>query len=165
MNKWLKLIEKKEQEIIEAGVKAYSEAMENPHLRFIVELSENGEVTTWYDIASGNSFHQSVYDGKSIELLHFCMRNWENDPSDETVEQKLQEMGLWNLYLEERERQEAEDYEGAECILCNTENEQLRACLEECREEEKQFMVDEYAREETLNKLEEIKYILNDYAA
>ena len=132
MNEWLELIERNEEQIINTGIEAYKEAIENTQLRYIVEINTNGEITTWYDIAGGNSFHMSTYNGKSIELLHFCMRDMEFDPSDETVEQKLRDKGLWNLYLEERERQDAEDYYGAEIVLCNSSDKKLRECLEEC---------------------------------
>lgn len=70
MNKnWLELIEKKYDEIINVGEKAYKDALENQHLRFIVEMDENGNVYSWYDVAGGNSFHASTYNGESIELL------------------------------------------------------------------------------------------------
>lgn len=158
MNKnWLELIEKKYGEIINVGEKAYKDALENQHLRFIVEMDENGNVYSWYDVAGGNSFHASTYNGESIELFEFCMEYWENNPADETVEEKLREKGLYNLYLEERELQDAEDYDTAEFILSNSSNEQLRECLEECRKDELEFMADEYARSESINKLDTLK--------
>lgn len=77
MNKnWLELIEKKYDEIINVGEKAYKDALENQHLRFIVEMDENGNVYSWYDVAGGNSFHASTYNGESIELFEFCMKRW-----------------------------------------------------------------------------------------
>lgn len=161
MNKWLELIEQHEEEIINTGIEVYKEAIENPHLRYIVEMNEDGEVYYWYDIVGGNSFHMSTYQGKSIELIHLCMRDMEFDPTDETVEQKLKAKGLWNLYLEERERQDAEDYDGAEIVLCNSSDNKLRKCLEECETEEKQFYIDEWSRDEIESQLENLKNILN----
>lgn len=158
MNKWLDLINKKYDEIINVGEKAYRDALENQQLRFIVEMDENGNVYSWYDIAGGNSLHTSTYRGESIELLHFCMRDWENNPTNESVEDKLREKGLYSLYLEERERQNAEDViDTAELVLSNSSNEQLLECLEECRKDELEFMVDEYARDESMNKLDALK--------
>ena len=49
--KWLELIEQHEKQIINAGIEAYKEALENPNLRYIVEINENGGITTWYDLA------------------------------------------------------------------------------------------------------------------
>lgn len=157
MNKWLDLINKKYDEIINVGEKAYRDALENQNLRFIVEMDENGNVYSWYDIAGGNSFHMSTYKGESIELFQFCMRYWENNPTDESVEDKLKEKGLYSLYLEERERQDAEDYDTAELVLSNSSDEQLLECLEECRKDELEFMVDEYARSESIDKLDALK--------
>lgn len=157
MNKWLDLINKKYDEIINVGEKAYKDALENQNLRFIVEMDENGNVYSWYDIAGGNSIHMSTYKGESIELLHFCMRGWENNPTNESVEQKLKEKGLYSLYLEERERQDAEDIDTAELVLSNSSNQQLLECLEECQKDELEFMVDEYARDESMNKLDALK--------
>ena len=85
------------------------------------------------------------------------MQYWENNPADETVEEKLKKKGLYDLYLKERELQDAEDYDTAELILSNSSNEQLQECLEECRKDELEFMADEYARSESINKLDVLK--------
>lgn len=75
MVNWLELIEEKEDQILAEGEKAYKEAINNPHLRYIVEIDENGDVYSWYDVAGGNSFHVSTFhwsatretkDGKTI---------------------------------------------------------------------------------------------------
>lgn len=87
---WLELIEQNKERIINKGIEAYKEALENPNLRYIVEISEDGIITMWYDVAGGNSFHMSTYNGKSLELIHFCMQNWIDDPiPDNDIEQKL----------------------------------------------------------------------------
>lgn len=159
---WLELIEQNEERIINKGIEAYKSALENKNLRYIVEINENGEITTWYDVAGGNSFHMSTYNGKSIELIHFCMQNWIDDPiPDNDIEQKLQERGLYNRYLEERAAQDVEDWECAEIVIINSTNKELYNVLEECRQERKQFYVDEYARAESENQLEELKNILD----
>lgn len=165
MNKWLELIEQKEEQIISTGIEAYKEALENPNLRYIVEINENGEINTWYDIAGGNSFHMSTYQGKSIELLHFCMQNWIDDPiPDNDIEQKLTECGLYNRYLEERAAQDVEDYEVAEIVIINSTDKELHSVLEKCRDERKQFYIDEYARMESENQLENLKNVLAECA-
>lgn len=161
---WLKLIEQNEERIINKGIEAYKEALENPNLRYIVEISEDGIITMWYDVAGGNSFHMSTYNGKSLELIHFCMQNWIDDPiPDNDIEQKLQERGLYNHYLEERELQEVEDWETAEIVIINSTDAKLQSILEECRQERKQFYVDEYARTESENQLENLKNVLDSF--
>ena len=89
------------------------------------------------------------------------MQNWIDDPiSDNDIEQKLQEHGLYDVYLAERELQDVEEWECAEIVIINSTDKELNSVLEECREERKQFYVDEYARTETENKLEELKNVL-----
>jgi hypothetical protein len=164
MNEWLELIERNEEQIINTGIEAYKEAIENTQLRYIVEINTNGEITTWYDVAGGNSFHMSTYNGKSLELIHFCMQNWIDDPiPDNDIEQKLQERGLYNRYLKERESQEVEDWETAEIVIINSIDTKLQNVLEECKQERKQFLIDEYARTEVENQLEEIKNVLDSF--
>lgn len=92
------------------------------------------------------------------------MQNWINDPiSDDDIEQKLQERGLYNHYLDEREMQDVEDWEAAEIVMINSTDEQLHNILEECRQERKQFYVDEYARTEAENQLENLKNVLDSF--
>ena len=161
---WLELIEQNKERIINNGFEAYKSALENPNLRYIVEMDENGIITMWYDVAGGNSFHMSTYNEKSIELLHFCMQNWIDDPiPDNDIEQKLQERGLYICYLKERESQEVEDWEVAEIVIINSTDTKLQGILEECRQERKQFYVDEYARTESENQLENLKNILDSF--
>ena len=161
---WLELIEQNKERIINKGIEAYKEALENLNLRYIVEISEDGIITMWYDVAGGNSFHMSTYNGKSLELIHFCMQNWIDDPiPDNDIEQKLQERGLYKCYLEERKSQEVEDWETAEIVIINSIDKKLQNVLKECKQERKQFLVDEYARTEAENKLEEIKNVLDSF--
>lgn len=161
---WLKLIEQNKERIINKGIEAYKEALENPNLRYIVEMDENGIIIMWYHVAGGNSFHMSTYNGKSLELIHFCMQNWIDDPiPDNDIEQKLQERDLYNHYLEERELQEVEDWETAEIVIINSTDAKLQGILEECRQERKQFYVDEYARTESENQLENLKNVLDSF--
>lgn len=70
---WLELIEGKEQEIIEVATKAYKEALENTHLKYIVEMDSDGDVYYWYDAAGGNNFHISNDPDREIQvLMTFC---------------------------------------------------------------------------------------------
>ena len=161
---WLELIEQNKERIINKGIEAYKESLENKNLRYIVEMDENGIITMWYDIAGGNSFHMSTYNWKSIELIYFCMQNWIDDPiSDDDIEQKLQEHGLYNRYLDEREMQDVQDWEAAEIVMINSTDVKLQSILEECRQERKQFLVDEYARTEAENQLENLKNVLDSF--
>ena len=48
---WLELIEQNKERIINKGIEAYKEALENPNLRYIVEMDENGIITMWYNLS------------------------------------------------------------------------------------------------------------------
>ena len=70
---FLELIEENEEQIIEVAVVAFKEALENTHLKFIVEMDSNGEVSSWYDTAGGNMYHVSNDPDREIEvLMTFC---------------------------------------------------------------------------------------------
>ena len=161
---WLELIEQNKERIINKGIEAYKKSLANKNLRYIVEMDENAIIIMWYDVVGGNSFHMSTYNGKSLELIHFCMQNWIGDPiPDDDIEQKLHERGLYNRYLKERESQEVEDWETAEIVIINSIDTKLQNVLEECRQERKQFYVDEYARTEAENQLENLKNVLDSF--
>lgn len=157
---WLKLIEDKEELIIETGIKAYKEAMNNENLRFIVEMNNDGEVYYWYDIASGNTYHMSIYNGTSIELFQFCFQGNDLEISEEEIVEKLNEKGYGDKIEKLREEAE-EEYTDIEGIISSKySNGNLYEILEECREESIEFNISNYAREEAEDKLEDIKRIL-----
>lgn len=69
MVNWLELIEEKEDQILAEGEKAYKEAINNPHLRYIVEIDENGDVYSWYDVAVEILFNVSTFEGKFKRII------------------------------------------------------------------------------------------------
>lgn len=157
---WLKLIEDKEELIIETGIKAYEEAMNSENLRFIVEMDDDGEVYYWYDIAGGNTYHMSTYNGTSIELFQFCFQGYDLEISEEEIVEKLNEKGYGDEIEKLREEAE-EEYTDIEGIISSKySNGKLYEILEECREEAIEFNISNYAREEVEDKLEDIKRIL-----
>ena len=93
MKKWLELIEEKEDQILAEGEKAYKDAINNTNLRFIVEMDQDGNVYSWYDIAGGNSYHMSVHEGKAIELFEFCFQYYDIEISSGILEEKLIKKG------------------------------------------------------------------------
>lgn len=137
MVNWLELIEEKEDQILAEGEKAYKEAINNPHLRYIVEIDENGDVYSWYDVAGGNSFHVST----------------------NALESKLIEKG-YKKELEELAQLASENQTSIEVEIINGDNDILKEFIEECRKEEIDFMISEYARSESENKLDYFKEVL-----
>lgn len=69
---WSDLIKKNERKIKKAMRKANWDALKNPHLRFYINMNEDGDVWTEEDIAGGNSFSSLVFDGKAIEIASYC---------------------------------------------------------------------------------------------
>lgn len=142
MVNWLELIEEKEDQILAEGEKAYKEAINNPHLRYIVEIDENGDVYSWYDIAGGNSFHVSTFEGKSKELFELCFQFLDIEISSDALESKLIEKG-YKKELEELAQLASENQTSIEVEIINGDNDILKEFVEECRKEEIDFMVSE----------------------
>lgn len=160
MANWLELIEEKEDQILAEGEKAYKEAINNPHLRYIVEIDEDGDIYSWYDVAGGNSFHISTFEGRSKELFEFCFQFLDIEISSDTLENKLIEKG-YKKELEELAQLASENYTSVEVEIINSDNDALKEVVEECRKEEIDFMISEYARAESESKLDYLKEILN----
>lgn len=156
MGKWLDLIGENEEKILEAGKAAYKEALEAPHLRFIVELDEDGEINTWCDVAGGNLFHMSTYNGTSIEVMEFCFQFFDSEITDEIIKQKFQEKGFKQLYNKLEETAE-EDFTSVECEIRHGDNQTAKDILEECQKDELEFMVSEFASDEAMAKLDQLK--------
>lgn len=72
MTNWIKLIEDNRDELIEAGIQAYTDAWESRNLRFMVEIDEDGKVFSWFDLPGGNNFHMDTY-----KVIEFCAEYWE----------------------------------------------------------------------------------------
>lgn len=159
MVNWLELIEEKENQILAEGEKAYKEAINNPHLRYIVEIDEDGDVYSWYDVAGGNSFHVSTFEGKSKELFELCFQFLDIEISSDALESKLIEKG-YKKELEELAQLASENQTSIEVEIINGDNDILKEFVEECRKEEIDFMISEYARSESENKLDYFKEIL-----
>ena len=160
MVNWLELIEAKEDQILAEGEKAYKEAINNPHLRYIVEIDEDGDGYSWYDVAGGNSFHVSTFEGKSKELFEFCFQFLDIEISSDTLENKLIENG-YKKELEELAQLASENYTSVEVEIINSDNDALKEVVEECRKEEIDFMISEYARAESESKLDYLKEVLD----
>lgn len=152
---WLKLIDEKEKEIIEIGISAYREARENPHLRFIVEMHEDGEVYHWYDIAGGNSFHSSVFNGTAIELFEFCFQYCDFEISDDQIREAMITKGYEDIIKEVEEY--AADYGTSMEVAIRDEFNHLSDVVDYCVKAEIEFDIENYAEETVKNILEQKK--------
>lgn len=153
IKEWLKLIENNKEQIIEIGIKAYEEAMNDKNLRFIIEMNDNGEVYYWGDIAGGNSYHISVHNGSAIELFQFCFQYFDLEITEEMIINKLNEKGYIDKIEKLREEAE-EECTSIECIISN--HEELSNVIDECHKEAIEFEISEYAREISKHRLEDM---------
>lgn len=157
-NEWIKLIESKNNEIIKVGLKAYQDALNNKHLRFIVEINKAGDVIYWYDIAGGNTFHSSVHDGDALELFEFCFQYYDFDITEDVIIKKSIESGyqreIENLRLEAEQL-----YISLEYIIRNNHKE-LLSVVEECEQDAIEYEM-ENAEEAILQRINAKKETLN----
>lgn len=159
---WLELINKNEDKIIEIGMKAYADATNNKHLRFIVEIDEDGDVGYWHDIAGGNSYHMSVHNGTSMELFQFCFQYSELEITEDDIIDKLIEKGYENRIEELKEEAEEENTSIEVILINNHNNDELINVIEECQKEAVEFDISEYARDMTEQELDCIKKMLEE---
>lgn len=90
-NKYLQLAQQNKEQIINALAQAFVDSVNDRHLKFNVELFNDGTIHTWYDQAGGNSFLASNMDGSSVRIASFCNQylTIENNPEVETEEEWL----------------------------------------------------------------------------
>lgn len=93
---FLEIIEENRGELINAGLKAYKEARENPHLLFKVEIDSDGEINSWYQPSGGNNYHVSNIPGLEImEVFNFCFQcsDYSSDEEEPIFIQNMKEYG------------------------------------------------------------------------
>ena len=152
MNKWVKLIKEKYNEIVDAGITAYKEARHNPHLEFVVEMDEYS-IEVWYCPAGSLSFHASVQQGTAIELMRLCFRYDEINISDETIIEKLKEKG-YKKWIDELENKAAKHHISIEVLINSCYPGFKNEILPECREEEIEVEIGMYGNEYVVDVLD-----------
>lgn len=149
---WVDLLEDNYDAIIDAGVELYKESVENRHLYYNVEMDKEGNISTWYS-GSDNTIHISTYKGDSIVCLRIDNNDLEIDIPDSTIEGYLIRQNKTE-YLELLELEQLEDYTSYECLITD-HHPALRGILEQCIEDEKQFLCDS-CREMLQDELDEV---------
>lgn len=159
MRNWIELIEEKREEILKAGKEAYKEAMNNTNLRYIVEINQDGNISIWYDVAGGNSFHLSTYKGESVELLHFCFQYYSPEYTKEDIYNKFEEKGILSIFSQ-IEESASDNCTSVESEIRESYKEYVNI-LDECQQEAIDFEIDELSPEyieqqldETINNIE-----------
>ena len=93
MKKWTEVLETNEDKIIEAMLKANWDALNNQHMRIVINIDEDGDIYELDDIAGGNSFSAKVFNGEAIEIKDYCYQYFDEDIEcrQETYEEYVQD--------------------------------------------------------------------------
>lgn len=138
---WLELIKSKEEEILEALAQAYTSACKERHLRYIVEIRDNGDIETWYDVAGGNSYHVNR-EHDILEIGQFC-EQYTNSVylSDDDVESAIADDVV---FAEMVKVAKENDYNSVEDLILNdSDYEQYRQVLSDAEQSIKQDLAEE----------------------
>lgn len=76
---WIELLKNNEIKIKKAMRKANWDALQNPHLRFCVNMDKDGNVWTEEDVAGGYSISMMRYEGKAIEVADYCYQGFDGN--------------------------------------------------------------------------------------
>jgi len=98
----LSLVEEKEEELIDALMRAFCESIDHTHLKFNVELYDDGDIRVWEDLAGGNSITNSSFNGTSVCVASFC-----NQYLEAEVEADEDEKEWFEWYKNEYKAEEA----------------------------------------------------------
>lgn len=156
MANWLEIIEDNRGKLQEVAEQAFRDAMGNRHMRFIVEVREDGECFSWGDVAGGNSQTTTSWKGESYQVGEFCFQYMDIPITEEDLrehmtreelaqaEAKAEEWGdsFLGYVLSECpdvvEKCEEDYLEGYKTEFAAEEEESLiERCLEDLRMEEK----------------------------
>lgn len=78
--KWSNILLANEKKIKAEMQKAHWDALFNKHMRFVVNIDDDGDVWILEDIAGGNSFSARVFNGEAAEVVSYCFQYWECNP-------------------------------------------------------------------------------------
>ena len=109
MINWLEVIENNQEKLQEVAEQAFRDAINNRHMRFIVEISEDGECYSWGDVAGGNTQTVASWKGKSYEVGEFCFQYIDIPITEEDLRR--------NMTREKQTEVEAEAEEWGESFL------------------------------------------------
>lgn len=112
---WLEIIEKNREKIQEVAEQAFRDAMGNRHMRFIVEIKEDGECFSWGDVAGGNSQTITSWKGESYQIGEFCFQYMDIPITEEDLREHMtrenaaeEAESLIDRRIEELKQEEAE---------------------------------------------------------
>ena len=91
MIRWLDVMEKHKEKLVEALENAYKEAVDNRHMQYIVEIYKNGIIRTWACAAGSTSFSADSWNGESIVVAAFCFQYLDIEVTEEDFRRHMTE--------------------------------------------------------------------------
>ncbi len=145
--KYSKIIEQNMEKVLEVATQAVKDALENRHLRFIVEIDKNGNPWAWYDVAGGNAFTTSSWEGKSYVICSFCYQYMDIEITKENLIEHM---------TEEEKKKVEEEIEGTYQTFSSyvfSNRRKYMDIINQCEDEYLDWYKYEYAAEEAESKI------------
>lgn len=147
MMKWSEIIEENYDKILQEAKKAFCEAVDCQHMKYTVEIREDGEVFYWGQAAGSHSFTQSSYEGRSTVVCSFCFEHADIEIGDDVLRDHMTAEQI----AEAEERAEDEGLSFADYVYSSGDyTDVLAACVDEYKE----WFKDEYALEASRNAVD-----------
>ena len=137
MMKWSEIIKNNYDAVLAEAKKAFCDAVDCQHMKFTVEIREDGEVFSWGQAAGSNNFTQSSYEGRSTVICSFCFEHAEIEICDDVLRDHMT-----TEQIAEAERR-AED-EGLSFVNYVYSSGNYVDVIAACEDEYKSWFKDEY---------------------
>ena len=104
MTKWVEIIEKNYDKLLEELQSAFRDAVDYRNLQYITEINEDGEIYTWACIAGNRSMSIDVFNDHACEVARFCFQGMDIEATEEDFRRHMAEEDQDRI---EREAEEA----------------------------------------------------------
>ena len=141
MMKWSEIIKNNYDAVLAEAKKAFCDAVDCQHMKFTVEIREDGEVFSWGQAAGSHSFTESSFEGRSTVVCSFCFEHAEIEIGDDVLRDHMTAEQI----QEAEERAEDEGLSFANYVYASGSYVDVIAA---CEDEYKAWFKDEYANTE-----------------
>lgn len=140
MFNWIAILEENKERVLETLEEAFRDAIDNRHMKFVVEIDKDGEIRQWGTNAGSMSMSMSVFHGEACEVGRFCFQYLDIDITEDDVKSHLSEGEFRKLELSAKE-----EFMGVVGYLYSTN--EYRELVEELESEWLDWYKDEYSYE------------------
>ena len=140
--KWSEIMDQNEDKLIEAMDQAFRDAVDCRHMRYTVEIYQDGTIRTWSCAAGSHSFSFDSWTGESLVVGTFCFQNLDIEVTEEDFRQHMTEEEQKKVEMSIEE----EGYSSFESYIYNSGS--YRDLIEETETEWREWYKDEYAYSE-----------------